>query len=333
MPALSPSRLVDAVTAAFDECDATAILTSSLRGHPRQFIVQSGRDTIELWVYMWTLTHGGGSARPKDEYRIQLTGVTPPLLQNPSGLTILVGYEPNINCFAGFDISKHGTFSTRSPSIQIPITTLHQALQNGFSFVTKGNDEVAIGIRPDQLLAYCINSEMLHRQGADAEMVSLLTKAASLEEIAQEDVEAIPTERKRVIREVARLSRDSSFRRKVLLAYDRRCAVTRMQLRLIDAAHILPVGADGSADVVTNGLCLSPTYHRAFDRGLIYLNELQEMHINPEKEQELITHRLDGGLEDFKSYLGRQVHLPADRQQWPSAEFICQANLFRKITT
>ena len=164
-------------------------------------------------------------------------------------------------------------------------------------------------------------------------MVSLLTKAASLEEIVPEDIEAIPTERTRVVREVARLSRDSSFRRKVLLAYDRRCAVTRMQLRLIDAAHILPVGAEGSVDIVTNGLCLSPTYHRAFDRGLIYLNESLEMHINPEKEQELIAHRLDGGLEDFKSYLGRQVHLPADRLQWPSIEFVHQANLFRKITT
>ena len=31
-----------------------------------------------------------------------------------------------------------------------------------------------------------------------------------------------------------------------MLAYDQRCAVTRIQLRLVDAAHILPVGAEGS---------------------------------------------------------------------------------------
>lgn len=46
-----------------------------------------------------------------------------------------------------------------------------------------------------------------------------------------------------------------------------------MQLRLIDAAHILPVGAKDSNDEVNNGLCLALTYYRAYDRCLIYLDE------------------------------------------------------------
>jgi putative restriction endonuclease len=331
MPALSPSEIVQSILDALDESDASAVLISASRGHPRRFIVQSGRNIFELWVYLWTLTHGGGAARPVNEYRIQLTGVQPPLLLNPDGLTILVGYEPNTKCFAGFDLSKHRTFSTNSPSIQIPITTLREALQNGFSFVTKGNDEIAIGIRPDQFLVYCMNAEVLHRQGADANMVSLLTKAAALEDIANEDVEQIGPERKRIVNEVSRLSRDSSFRKKVVTAYDRRCAVTRIQLRLIDAAHILPVGAEGSTDEVANGICLSPTYHRAFDRALIYLDESLNMQINPAKEKELRLLGLDGGLSDFKSYLGQRIYLPLDRHQWPITAFIQAANKFRRI--
>jgi len=51
-------------------------------------------------------------------------------------------------------------------------------------------------------------------------------------------------------------------------------------LRLIEAAHILPVGAEGSTDLVTNGICLSPTYHRAFDRALIYLDESMKMQLS-----------------------------------------------------
>lgn len=331
MPALAPSQLVKAVVDALDECDASSVLTSPVRGHPRRFVVKSGQSTFELWVYIWTLTHGGGAARPKNEYRIQLTGVAPPLQINPSGPTILVGYEPDLGCFAGFDLDKHTKFSVKSPSIQIPITTLHQALQNGFSFVTKGNDEIAIGIRPDQFLSYCLNAEILHRYGVDAKMVDLLTRAASLENITEEDTLEVGPERKRVVSEISRLSRDSSFRRKVVIAYDRRCAVTRMQLRLIDAAHILPVGAEGSIDEVSNGICLSPTYHRAFDRGLIYLDESLNMQINREKEQELITVGLDGGLSDFKAYLGKKIHLPADRLQWPNVEFIRAANQIRNI--
>lgn len=286
---------------------------------------------FEMWIYIWTLTHGGGAARPKNEYRIQLTGITPPLQRNPSGPTVMIGYEPNLHCFAGFDLNKHQTFSTRSPSIQIPITTLHQALQDGFSFVTKGNEEIAIGIRPDQFLAYVLNAEILHAQGADASTVVLLSRAAALEEITHSEIEQIPADRQRVVQTVSRLSRDSSFRRKVLAAYEFRCAVTRIQLRLVDAAHILPVGVEGSNDEVANGICLSPTYHRAYDNGLIYLDENLTMKINREKEEDLIAVGLSGGLQDFKAYLDTRIHLPQDRNQWPVTKFIRAANRFRKI--
>jgi putative restriction endonuclease len=332
MPQLSTPLLLKSINDALAASDASAVLISSSRKNPRRFVVQAGQNMFELWVYAWTLTHGGGAARPKDEYRIQITGIKPPFELNPSGPTILIGYEPNLQCFAGFDLEKHRSFSTRSPSIQIPITTLHSALQDGFSFVTKGNEEIAIGFRPDQFLAYALNSQLLHAQGVDAAAVELLAKAAALEEITPDDMEQIPADRQRVVQTVSRLSRDSSFRRKVIAAYDQRCAVTRMQLRLIDAAHILPVGVEGSNDEVANGLCLTPTYHRAYDRGLIYLDEDLVMRINPQKEQELILVGLAGGLDDFKAYLNKIIHLPYDKNQRPSVDLIRAANRFREIS-
>lgn len=331
MRRLNLNDLTEAILDALTESGATAVVTSPAQQRPKRFVIQLGQNVLELWVYAWTLTHGGGAARPRNEYRIQLTAVTPPLALNPAGPTILIGYEPRLQCFAGFDISKHTMFSTNSPSIQIPITALERALQDGFSFVTKGNDEIAIGFRADQLLAYALNADLLHAQGADAKMVELLTKAAALEPIASTDLQQVPQERQRVVSTISRLFRDADFRRKVTVAYDRRCAVTRIQLRLIDAAHILPVGAEGSTDEVSNGLCLSPTYHRAYDRSLIYLDENLTMQINPEQEAELIRLGLDGGLNDFKAYLGKRIHLPADRNQWPNTGLIRKANEFRGI--
>lgn len=332
MPSLSSSSLAKAVIDALAESDASAILLPGSQTNPRCFVVQHGRTIFELWTYIWTLTHGGGAARPRDEYRIQITGIQPPLSPNTAGgPTLLLGYEPNIQCFAGFDISKHRAFSRRSPSIQIPITALREALQYGLSFVTKGNDEIAIGIRPDAFLAYCINAEELHREGANVTMVELLTKATSLEPIHLERDEIVSPERERLVREVSALSRDSSFRRKVIHAYDRRCAVTRMQLQLIDAAHILPVGIEGSTDEVQNGLCLSPTYHRAFDKALIYLDERLQMQVNPEKEMELTAIGQAGGLEDFKAYLGNRIHLPEDRTLWPNLDYVRAGNVVRGI--
>ncbi len=104
-----------------------------------------------------------------------------------------------------------------------------------------------------------------------------------------------------------------------------------MQLRLIEAAHILPVGAQDSTDDVRNGLALSPTYHRAFDNALIFLDDGFVMRINPAKELQLATLRLDGGLPDFKSYLERKIHLPPDKRQWPEPGMIRKANTYRRI--
>ena len=331
MPALSATQIVNAIEDAFTDAGASAVLISNIREQPRRFYVVAGEASFPLWVYIWTLTHGGGHARPTDEYRIQLTSVTPPLSQNPDGPTLLLGYEPNTKCFAGFDLRKHKSFSTRSPSIQININSLRDAVRDGFSFARKGNDEIAIGFRPDNILAYSLNSESLHESGADTDVSALLMKAGRLERVTEDEKASIPEERRRVVARVSRLARDSDFRRKVIVAYDHKCCVTGLQLRLIDAAHILPVGAENSTDHVTNGLCLSPTYHRAYDRGLIFLTEDRRMLINESKRDDLVRLGLGGGLVQFESCLGREIFLPPDRGQWPNLGYIREANDFRAL--
>lgn len=330
MPALNAAEIVRAVEDAFTESAAAALLVSEARAHPKRFYITAGESSFPVWIYIWTLTHGGGPARPKDEYRIQLTSVTPPLPENPDGPTLLLGYELNTRCFAGFDLRKHRRFSTQSPSIQISISALREAGRDGFAFTRKGNDEIAVAFRPDNMLAYCLNSESLHESGADTAVSSLLSKVGRFEPVTERELATIPLERQRVISKVSRLVRGNDFRRKVIVAYDRKCCVTGLQLRLIDAAHILPVGAMGSTDDIQNGLCLSPTYHRAYDRGLIYLAEDQRMLINPRKKDELVRLGLGGGLRNFETVLGREILLPADRKQWPRPEFIKAANEFRR---
>lgn len=330
MPALSAAEIVRAIEDAFTESSAAALLVSQPRSYPKRFYVTAGESSFPVWIYIWTLTHGGGAARPKDEYRIQLTSVAPPLPENPDGPTLLIGYEPNTGCFAGFDLRKHRTFSKQSPSIQINISALREAVRDGFAFTRKGNDEIAVAFRPDNMLAYCLNCESLHESGADIAVSSLLSKVGRFESVTDSELATIPPERRRVVTKVSRLARDSDFRRKVIVAYDRKCCVSGLQLRLIDAAHILPVGSEGSTDDVQNGLCLSPTYHRAYDRGLIYLTEDWKMLINPKKKDELVRLGLGGGLGDFEVHLGREILLPPDRKQWPKAEFIRAANEHRK---
>ncbi len=285
---------------------------------------------MNVSVYAWTLTFGGRPALT-NEYRIQMTSVQSPLRRDTNGPTVLVGYEPTLNLFAGFDLDRHQTFTAGSPSVQIDVTVLRQAERDGLSFHRKSNDEIAVGIRPDMFVAYAMNATVLHRFGREANVFKLLNLAVK-EPVPSLEVHDLTRERQRVVTEVSRLSRDAAFKKQVMFAYGSRCAVTRIQLRLVDAAHILPVGAPGSVDVVKNGIALSPTYHRAYDAGLIYLNEGMEMRIDEAKVDLLQQLNLGGGVEQFRRPLGT-IFLPPDPTQRPSIDFIRRANRFRQIAT
>jgi len=258
-----------------------------------------------------------------------MTSVNSPLQLGTDGPTVLLGYEPTLNLFAGFDLQRHRTFTTGSPSVQIDIQALRQAETEGLSFHRKSNDEIAVGIRPDMFMAYATNAGVLHRFGREANVLHLLNRALH-EEPPQQEVQILSTERRRIITEVNRLSREAGFSRQVLFAYGRQCAVSRVQLRLVDAAHILPVGAPGIADHVRNGIALSPTYHRAFDAGLIYLDEQYRMQLNNGRLHIFERLHLAGGVNIFRAPLG-EIFLPPDPQQRPSIDFIRRANRFRQI--
>lgn len=84
--------------------------------------------------------------------------------------------------------------------------------------------------------------------------------------------------RLRVEQTLTRAVRDRVFRTNVIDAYDRRCAMTGLQLingggrAEVEAAHIKPV-AHGGPDSVRNALALSGTVHWMFDRGLVSLSD------------------------------------------------------------
>jgi len=102
-------------------------------------------------------------------------------------------------------------------------------------------------------------------------------------------------------------------------------------MRLVDAAHILPVGAPQSTDDVANGLALSPTYHRAYDRGLIFIDEQYRVRLNNSKADQLEKDKLGGGLADIQQALNRRIILPANSGLYPSKDLIRRANTFRQI--
>jgi putative restriction endonuclease len=72
--------------------------------------------------------------------------------------------------------------------------------------------------------------------------------------------------------------RGSIFKREIPKIYRNTCCITGLSISatfsisMIDACHIKPF-SESHDDTISNGLALSPNMHRAFDRGLITINE------------------------------------------------------------
>jgi len=67
----------------------------------------------------------------------------------------------------------------------------------------------------------------------------------------------------------------SFFRRRVLSAYNNRCCITGLSVpALLTASHIVPWASDTANRLnPRNGLCLNTLHDRAFDRGLLWVDE------------------------------------------------------------
>ena len=168
------------------------------------------------------------------------------------------------------------------------------------------------------------------RHGGDLPTYALLLRASQLEDIKPQELEPLSQERRKVVASISRYARAANFRRRVMDAYGNRRAVTRTQLDLVEAAHIVPVKAQGTDDV-SNGLALSPTIHRAYDNSLIYLDAGYFVRLNEQQANALRDRRLGEGLEQMGRYLNSQIHLPAHKAQWPDPTLIERANRLRRI--
>lgn len=111
--------------------------------------------------------------------------------------------------------------------------------------------------------------------------------------------------------------RGGAFKRDIPKYYGYNCAISRLKVdaifsvSMIDACHIIPFSKSYD-DTIKNGLALCPNLHRAFDRGLISINENYEVIVS-----EGFTESIDS-LYSIKQLAGRQILLPDEPRFHPS---------------
>jgi putative restriction endonuclease len=282
------------------------------------------------------VTHGGGKARPANEYRIQITGIA-----NLAGAqqfktkkdtkTLVLGWWDDIGVFCGFDVSHHLGPLGKSPSLQIGKDALETAHRSGFSIHNKGNGELALAFQPEFVCTYIKNLETLHDCGTSPSDLKVLSAIENdPEQVSEAEISRKASKARRyAIMTSTRALRDMNFRARVMTAYGRKCAICGIQLQLLDAAHILPVVHPDSDDETSNGIALCALHHRAYDKGLITFDADYKTHINSDEVARLREKNLDAGFDDFRKRIRPLIILPPDRKDRPAPKHVDRANEVR----
>lgn len=321
--------LLDAIVQAINDCNWNVLYVEDIKHHPFVLKIYNGEESYLLRIYIWNLTHGGGKKRPQDEYRIQITGVNR-FIKQENEITLILGWWKNVGVFTGFDFEKHNGMLGKSPSIQIREENLRNAHINGISPCDRGSGEIAIAFRPDFFVDYIRNIRDLHQFGESKQDFEVLKQVTDKQvQINNQVLKRINLERQIAVTKITKKIRDNSFRARVLSAYGSSCAFCGIQLKLIDAAHILPVSVNGSSDKTANGIALCSLHHRAYDKSLVSFNEKYQILTNKKKFKQLREIKHDGGTDKFINDLRPIINVPPSINDRPHIDYIRQANSYR----
>ena len=126
-------------------------------------------------------------------------------------------------------------------------------------------------------------------------------------EVDDRDLPAVGIEREAMVR--IRVNQ-SFFRRRIVSAYECRCCVSGLTVRdLLVASHIIPWSEDVPNRLnVRNGLCLNALHDRAFDRGLMWIED--GFIIRFSKRLAAARRKPDDTLAWLISFTGQRLRLP-----------------------
>lgn len=111
--------------------------------------------------------------------------------------------------------------------------------------------------------------------------------------------------------------RGGVFKKEIPKIYNYTCCISGMrviadkEIQMIDACHIIPFSESGD-DTISNGISLCPNLHRAFDRGLIGINEEYRVIVKS-------FHEGDNAY-SIKQFEGKEILLPKNLDYYPLIE-------------
>lgn len=126
-------------------------------------------------------------------------------------------------------------------------------------------------------------------------------------------------------------NRGKVFRREIVKMYNESCCISGVRvsapftITMVDACHIIPF-SNSFDNNLTNGIALCPNIHRAFDKGLISVNENYKVILSKSFKENSASEY------SFSKIEGKTILLPADQDFEPSLEAFAwhRNNVFKK---
>lgn len=112
--------------------------------------------------------------------------------------------------------------------------------------------------------------------------------------------------------------RGSLFKREIPKIYNNTCCISGMRIdatinvSMVDACHIVPF-SESYDDTITNGIALCPNLHRAFDRGLIGIDEQYKVIISTTFKEDVNNYSIGG-------FDRKEIFLPKSKGYFPLRE-------------
>lgn len=162
----------------------------------------------------------------------------------------------------------------------------------------------------------------LEKKVLEKELV-LNAKISNTEHDPEKEMKIALEKRRYAPRNIYGAVRDNSFRDRILDVYKDKCAICGLQMNMVEACHIIPVGNDGTDEII-NGIALCHNHHKSFDSGLIVINEEYYIILSYSKIEDIKKTNVLGGLVDFikNSRIGEKIFLPDDSKFYPNTDFL-----------
>jgi putative restriction endonuclease len=139
--------------------------------------------------------------------------------------------------------------------------------------------------------------------------------------VLYENAELYRTEMKQLVankNEEEVFIRGGLFKREIPKLYNYTCCISGLRVEaianisMVDACHIVPF-AESYDDTIKNGIALCPTLHRAFDRGLIGIDDDYKVILNANFKESEVSYSI-------KQFIGESILLPQNPEYYPSIE-------------